>query len=228
MGEASVPVRGRRSVWVVAGAIAVLVALIGAFATQFRSPTSSSTESTSSTDAALPGVAGELQELLARDRRATFHATYDVSSTDLPGAAVTFETWRRAPRTRTDIDVRKPDGVVHTRQLQLPDRTVACQSSGDGPWQCAQVPKAAGSASDPFGAAVADELAKARSVTVRNRVIGGRRVRCFTLARDGQTALFCATREGIPVRVESPGATLQLLALDHEVGDVFDPPTEVQ
>lgn len=228
MAQAYATRGARRSPWVVAAAIGVLVALVGAFATQFRSASSPHDGTTTNHASTLPGVAGELQRLLALDQNATFHATYEVSSSDLPGAAVTFETWRRPPRTRSDITVRKTDGVVRTRQIQMPDQTIACQAADTTPWKCTSVPPDAGAASDPFGSAIATELAKATSVTVRNRNINGHRARCFTITKDSQSALYCAAADGVPLRVESPGATLQIRSLDHAVGDVFDPPADVQ
>ena len=229
MAQVSVTSRGRRSAWVVAASIAVLVAMIGAFVTQFRSTSPSHDRSIpASTGTTLNGVAGELQRLLARDQDATFHATYDVTSSDLPGAAVTFETWREPPRIRSDITVRKTDGVVRTLQIQLPDETIACQTAESGSWHCTKVPAQAGAASDPFGKAISDQLASATSVTVKNQTVNGHNARCFTIVQQSQSALYCASTDGIPLRVESPGATLQIRVLDHSVGDVFDPPAEAQ
>lgn len=227
MAQASVAARGQRSAWVVIAAVGVLVALIGALVTQFR-PTSSTRNDSATASTTLSGAAGELQRLLRRAQDATFHATYDVSSADLPGAAVTFETWRRPPRTRSDITVRKTDGVVRTRQIQLPDRGVACQAGDGASWKCTSVPRDAGVASDPFGKTITDELGSATSVKVQNRTVNGNRARCFTITKDGRFAVYCASTDGVPLRVESSGATLQIRALDRTVGEVFDPPADVQ
>lgn len=203
-----------------AGAIALLVAVIGGTALTLQPD-----DGPDPVDAAadLDGAAKELVDLLEADRQATFHARYEVSSPDFAGASVAFETWRRPPSVRSDIEVTRPEGIVRTRQLVLETGAMACQQSDDGPWQCASTPDA----KDPFEGSIRDQVAAAESVSAEDRTIDGRDVRCFTLQQTDLAAEFCATDDGIPVLVDSAGTTLRLVSLDREVGDVFTPPAEL-
>lgn len=208
-----------------AGAVGASVLLLGSLAT--RVAPDDDQASPTSTTVKLTGEAKELVALLERDREATFHAKYDVTSTDLPGAAVTFETWRKPPRSRSDIDVTRTDGVVRTRQIRSDDSVVACQQAGSSPWRCSRKAEAEGS-TDPFEKTVSDEVARAQSVTARDETIDDRRVRCFMLRREGITSEYCATAEGVPVRVEAGGTKLRLVLVDDRVDDVFEPPAAVE
>ena len=207
-------------------AIVLLVSMIGALALTLRPDEPATDEPVADDDTPtiddLDGAAKELAELLQADRQATFHAVYEVTSSDFAGAAVSFETWRRPPKVRSDIVVTKPDGVVRTRQLLLPDGAIACQQADDTPWQCTRTPEV----NDPFQGDILEQVAAAEKVTAEDRVIDGRNVRCFTLTQPDITAEFCATDNGVPVLVQSAGTSLKLVSLEEEVGEVFEPPAE--
>lgn len=212
----------RRPALVRAAAIAVLVSVVGAVALALT-PNDRTNRTTKAGPASiddLDGAAKELVDLLEEDRKATFHAVYEVTSADFAGASVAFETWRRSQTVRSDITVTKPDGIVRTRQLVLESGAVACQQTDDQPWACAKSP----GLKDPFQGDIVDQVAAAKSVTANDRVIDGRSVRCFTLTRPDATAQFCATGRGVPVLVKSAGTSLRLTRLEDKVGDVFEPP----
>lgn len=216
--------------WVVAVAIGTLVALTLALVTASiggdGASVASSSTSTTATTVPLNDAGRELLALLEKDKNATFHARYTATSAEQPNAAIVVETWRKPPRVRQDTAVTSGGQRLTSIALLLEGTSIRCAQLGEAPWSC-QRQAVDESAGDLLFGGVREQLGKG-PVTVRDDVIDGTRVRCFTLEAEGKKSELCAREDGIPVRVQSStGASLRLIGFDAAVNDeVFVPPAE--
>ena len=172
-----------------------------------------------------PG-ASELASLLASGRRRTFHATYTLAAGD---RRETLEWWNDGDSVRQDTTVAGDAGMVRTASIRRGGGdVVACRQDPGQSWACERVEAAV--AGDPRGllTTLATQLA-GRPVAVRPDEVGGRDARCFSVAAtEGAEAVeLCTDADGIPLRLSSSEATLELTALDDDIpGDIFEPPAD--
>ncbi len=223
--------RRKQQRWVVALAIATLVALTMALVTTMVGTDSGGVNTgagstTTSTTVPLNEAGRELLALLEKDKNATFHARYAASSAEQPNASIVIETWRKPPRVRQDSEITSNGQRVRTIALLLGETAIRCAQLGQETWSCRSRPQEAEVEDLLFGG-VREQLGKG-PVTARDDVIDGRGVRCFTLEAEGRRSELCATPDGVPVRVQSSeGASLRLVGFDATVSDeVFVPPAE--
>lgn len=178
------------------------------------------------TQAAALGAGGtELLELLTEGRRRTFHARYEGigPAASSAGGSLVVEVWRKGELSRQDTEVTDGQQRVRTASLARPQGNVSCRRRGDGPWTCALAPRGS-SGPDQLVEDVTADL-RGRTVTARDDTIRGRTVRCFTIAAPDQQSELCATPDGIPVRIATGDARLDLTELSNDVADqVFEPP----
>lgn len=212
------------------GAIAALMAMIAgllAAGLTIDSSDEESEEETTTTTVPLNDAGRELIALLEKDRSATFHARYQASSAQQPNATIEIETWRRPPRVRQDSVITTQTGRVHTIALVLGDgQAVRCAQLGQSGWSCQT--RAAEPTDDLLFGGVREQLGKG-PVTVKDDVIDGRPVRCFTLTvvAENKSSELCATEAGVPVRVSAEGANMRLIGFDADFDNaVFTPPAQ--
>lgn len=169
----------------------------------------------------LSETAKELLALLEKRDAQTYHARYTSTSAD---TSLVLETWQDPPRVRQDSQVLVKGQAAETRVLLLPSRSVRCTKLAATGWTCRNDPS--GASLDPL-AGVRSRLAEGQ-VTARTTRIDGREVRCFRFIADGQTTELCLDpKRGIPIQVTGGGSRLVLDGLDDQVGDVFEPPADV-
>jgi hypothetical protein len=222
-----VAVDARRRVIAIVAVLAVLALVAGIASAGFTGSGSRSgssrSKSTTSTTVPLNAAGRELLALLEKDKAATFHARYQATSAAQPDAAITIETWRKPPKVRQDSTVTSKGQSLKSLALVLGDGAVRCVQLSGAEWSCKSRPSE-GDADDLLFGGVRDELAKGQ-VSVKDDVVDGRPVRCFTLAAEGRSSELCATAQGVPVRVVSGGSSLHLVGFDAAVSDeVFVPP----
>jgi hypothetical protein len=204
----------------VAGAAVIVIALVGWLVWRNVASGGSNQSAANPPDA----EAAELDGLLARGRAATFHARYRPDGdASMPGDDLTIEVWQRQGSARQDSVLRTGESASRTRTLISVSGTVLCTQIDDDPWTCA-------SSSDPsvdrglFRNPAAD--IRGADVTANDDEIGGRRVRCFSFARDAGSASYCLTPEGVPLTQTIGTAQLVVDLLDSAVDDsVFVLPT---
>lgn len=173
--------------------------------------------------------AQELASLIRKSDKLTYHATYDAVGPVVPeGGTFALEVWRKENLSRVDQTIETDEEVVRTSFFQLANRGITCVRRDEAPWQCTLVAQPADdetASSDPLLGSVIRELAN-KEVTVEDEEVGGRRVRCFTIRDAGQAAEQCITSEGVPVRLASGQARMELAELDEgDVDDdIFEPP----
>lgn len=160
----------------------------------------------------------ELIGLLKKGRTATFHARYQAESSETEGEEVAIDVWRKPPQIRQDTRVSASGRTASTSTFVLADRTVACTRADEAGWQCRTNPEHRPNDPDALIQGVTEELASG-PMEVREEVIGGTPARCFTVADGERTREVCATRQGVPARVSSGGARLELVELDTAVSD---------
>lgn len=177
------------------------------------------------------GDATEVLALLDRAREVTFHALWRAEAASAGFKDVSLEVWSKPPSGRRDITaVREGGGSIEAVTVLNGDGLTTCgRPAPDQPWKCtAGNPDEAGS--DPLGA-----ILDALTTTVRTGVVkpssktppGDRPGRCFTITVGGKTQDACFTREGVPISIDSGGATLHLVDLSFNVpDDVLFPPSK--
>lgn len=180
----------------------------------------------------LSPVAQELVALAEKGRQVEFHARYearDVRSRSGQSYAVDLELWNRPPEVRRDLSLASEGDRARSSDIRTEKLVLRCgKPRDDGSWQCATLP--IGAANDPGGTAfgLAPGALSGRPVTVRDERVADRPARCFSLeGGEGATAeTLCFSREGIPLRVTSGAAVLELASLELSVSgdDVFEPP----
>jgi hypothetical protein len=174
---------------------------------------------------ALVGPGGsELASLLVKGREQTFHATYALEAGD---RRESLEWWSSGGRVRQDTAVEGEGGTVRTASFKLSDKqAVVCRQDFGQPWTCERVDVPVGG--DPRGliASVQAQLA-GRAVAARTEEVNGREARCFSVsaAAGSEAVELCTDPGGIPLRLASAEAKLELTALDRSVPDAtFIPP----
>lgn len=166
----------------------------------------------------------ELATLLVKGRNRTFHATYALTAGE---TRQTLEWWNDEDRVRQDTVTAGEGGEVRTASFKLSDEeAVVCRRDPAQPWTCEKV--AVPVSGDPRGllASLQAQLT-GRPVTVRSAQVNGRDARCFSVAASaGSEAVeLCSDPDGVPVRLASPEATLELTSLDDSVPEsIFTPP----
>lgn len=170
----------------------------------------------------------DLIALLKKGRAATFHARYHGGSSETEGQDVAVEVWRKPPQIRQDTRVSAAGKTASTSTFVLADRTVACARADDAGWQCQPTPEHRPNEPDALIQGVTDEMARG-PMEVRDEVIAGTAARCFTATDGEQMREVCATRQGVPARVSSGGARIELVELDAAVSDnVFKLPARTE
>ena len=180
----------------------------------------------------LSPAAQELVALADKSRRLEFHARYEargVQSRSGQAYEVDLELWNRGPEVRRDLAIASEGQRARTTDIRTEKLVLRCaKPKDDGTWQCATLP--IGSASDPGGVAfgLAPGALSGRTVVARDERVADRAARCFSLeGGDGASAeTLCFSPEGIPLRVTSGAAVLELASLELSVSgdDVFEPP----
>jgi hypothetical protein len=178
-------------------------------------------------------VSEEAQELTTLTRKGqdlTYHAVYEVAGTQPTDGDLKIELWRKEGRIRQDQEIRARGQVLRTAGFRLGDRTISCVREEGKAWACQAVPQVSDEATpppDPLVTAVVGELAN-KEVKAKDDEVGGRDARCFTISDSTQSSELCITEDGVPVRIRTGQATMELTELSDEVDDdIFDPPADV-
>lgn len=210
-------------------AVTVLVALVALTVNVTGTGVGGRHQESSPSTVPLTEAGRELLGALRQARTATFHGRYTATASELSGAAIRVETWRRPPRLRQDTEIVQDEQIQRSRLLLLDNDALQCVQAGEGAWACRRLDQAQAQAADPILDEVAEQVPVSR-VTVRDEMVRGDRARCFTLVARERSTEFCVNRESIPVRVSSRGLasrgiTLELAELGRDVPDgAFIPP----
>jgi hypothetical protein len=174
-------------------------------------------------DASTHPEAAELFDLVNAFAELTVHARYKVTVANNPDASQEIEIWQKEGKVRQEATVPQPGGGTgKVALLDLGDRVVLCQQPPGGVYSCGLVSDSQATAFDQLRDNLVGGLAD-QTVTVKERTIGKRSVRCFTVSSAGGE--LCADADGLLVRIASPEGSFELLEADDDVKDaVFTPP----
>ena len=171
------------------------------------------------------GLEAERDEALALIRRgqdATYHARYESTGDPLGALPRLVEVWRKAGRSRTDMEYAAGGGVERSVSIRRPPEAggaVTCRRAGEGPWTCQRVDDPP---SDLFEEATVDLAYE--DVVARDDQVRGRAARCFALEAEEGTGL-CFDADGVLLRLSVGEGALELASLEPVVDDrVFEPP----
>lgn len=191
---------------------------------------STTTTSTSVPFEKLDEDARELVALAGEGQRREFHARYTtsgaVSSAGQP-FSVALELWNKPPRVRRNLSITTQGQVVESADIQGEDSLVRCgKPSAEAGWQCVTPPR--GAANEPGAVAfgLAPGALAGRPVTATDETVTNQPAKCFEVGMGTESPEeLCLSREGIPLRVTSGAAVLELETLELSVEDkVFEPP----
>lgn len=215
----------------IAVAVTVVVAVLAATLVRAAGPdqSASSTTSTTAATADRPSAGDDLVALLTRARDLTYNAAYSVKSSDpeVAGGNLTVEVWRSPPRVRQDSDNQVDGRQARTAAIK-DGKIIRCEQPAGGAWKCAPAPASEAGDFDNLVDRVAAEV-KISTVTETEATVNGRKARCFDLSsKRGDVTQVCVDADGVPVRVASADATLEITRLSRSVNArVFDPPAPV-
>lgn len=175
--------------------------------------------------------AREMVALAEKGRAREFHARYeaqDVRSRTGQAFSVALELWNRPPQVRRDVAISSEGQAAQSTDIRTDKLVLRCgKPSQETPWQCATVP--IGTANEPGGTAfgLAPAAVAGRPVAARDETVADRPARCFTVEGSdvASAETLCLSRDGIPLRVTSGAAILELTSLELSVEEgVFEPP----
>jgi hypothetical protein len=204
---------------VVLGIVALVWGFGGGARTTGTHHTSRSAGSTTTSPSTLTGEARRLEQLLTSGSTTTYHATYQLTSTDpsVANAAVTIEVWRKPPLERQDSAVVGAGiPAQHQEALELTSGLVECTQAGTGPWSCTSVGNVVPQGPDAIVQQITSSLA-GDQVTTRSDVVAGITAQCFDVAQGATKLSICLDAAGVPLEVTNGTTTLMLTALDHHL-----------
>ena len=224
----------------IGAAAAVAAAAIAVWFFAIRDDDDSSSDSTANTQppaTAPPTVTqpldesgSELEELLARSRDATYHATYEATTPPETEAGTArsyqLEIFRSEGRTRQDTVTVLDGGDYLTAGILDDGLSTICTKQGTADWVCSQNEVTDDTVTDGIFGEIVRSLGGV-TVTATDDVIDGRDVRCFSYESPDGPGSMCLTEEGIPVRIVGGTSELLLTELEDTVADdAFEPPAE--
>jgi hypothetical protein len=170
-----------------------------------------------------------LESLLARSRDLTIHLVYEASAgvgeDGQPLDPYTLEVFRSDGRTRQDTTTDTGQGIFRTAGLLVDGEATVCQQQPGDEWICSVGAADEGSADGVFGTLL-DGL-RGLDLTEGDDTIDGLAVTCFSYEDAAGPGSICLDERGVPVRVITPTATLELTASDDDVpASAFEPPAE--
>jgi len=216
-----------------AGIALGIVALLGGFGGDSNGA-GSGKSTTSTTKAAPPppltGDALRLRHLLTAGNKVTYHATYNLTSTDpqLAGGSVAIEVWRKPPDERQDSsEIVTGSPAQHQEALYLSGELINCSQAGTLKWSCSSAGKGQTSGPDAIVRKITAQLA-GYLVTSRTATYAGVPSDCFDMSNSTGKLTLCVDSEGVPDFVNQGTDTLQASEIDHNIpGGTFTPPGPV-
>lgn len=170
---------------------------------------------------ALDAEGQTLSELLATARDATYHATYQASTSS---GGYTLEVFRRDGNVRQDSVTETPGGPFRTAGLLVGGDTIICHQQPGAEWVCSETVGADAGVADGVFGTIVDGLGDV-DVAVTEDTVGGRAVRCFGYEVETGPGSICVGDDGVPVRVVAGDTELVLVSRDEDVPDsAFEPP----
>jgi hypothetical protein len=141
-----------------------------------------------------------------------FHARYQVSGED-SARTVEEDAWSDGGRLRVSREAHAPDGsLTLTATIVLPDQAVGCVQLPGEEWACSPIPSRSPSDLRLFEEPTATELLSV-SIEPHDDKVGDEPVRCFSMARSGETIEVCFTSDGIPARFVAGTTRRELVQL---------------
>lgn len=167
--------------------------------------------------------AQSLADLLEIGQSATYHATYEATGGENP---YRLDVYRRAGDFRQESTSETAQGETRTAGLLVDGVAIVCNQPAGEEWICSETTGTDDSATLGVFGTLVEGLA-GREVTESTDTIDGRSVRCFAYELDAGPGRICVDAEGVPIRVETSGTTLELVEFEEEVDEsVFEPPAE--
>jgi hypothetical protein len=168
--------------------------------------------------------AAALDELLAKGRDRTFHATYRASGDpETIGGELTVELWRKGGKVRQDTTTVRAGQTIRTAGFVLDGKTTTCSKADALPWSCSPQPDPGTDEYGVFGSTAAQ--LQGQDVQEEAGKVGDRDARCFTYGTADGTGRLCVSEDGIPLLLAGNGQELTLTGLEESVDDgVFQPP----
>lgn len=179
---------------------------------------------------ALSAQAKQLRTLLAAGTRATYHATYTLTSSDPTegaGSAV-IEVWHRPPLERQDTEFTAPNTPTQNQmELRLARGLLTCTQSAQGQWSCSKYTTALPTGPDAIVEQIPATL-RSETVTGRATTVAGHAAECYDVATKKSALSLCLSRQGVPLEVFEGDITLTVTSLGRTVArSVFTPPAPV-
>lgn len=173
--------------------------------------------------------AKELVALAAKGRGKVFHARYATSGGVSPAGApftVRMELWNKGSEVRRNVSIDTAGQVLESADMRRRGLFIRCaKSSAAADWQCLTPPSAP---NDPGGVAfgLAPAALAGKPVSVSDETVADQKARCFKAeVGTGSVEELCLSKDGIPLRVTSGAAVLELQALELSVDEgAFEPP----
>jgi hypothetical protein len=166
----------------------------------------------------------ELVALLAKSRRATWHARYTiVPAGNREGAPEELEVWRSGSRVRQEAIVTSGTTPIRTATFRIGASAVSCVKPGTGRWSCQTMPAGGLEPDRTFDAMVGD-LGNAQ-VTARDGNVIGHNVRCFHVTGSRLDEDVCVSLDGVLLSLSGGGASVTATVADVIVpATIFDLP----
>ena len=168
----------------------------------------------------------ELIDLVARGQSAVYTARYQTIDPTNQLGTLFVDIWRDGSRLRQDAIVQVEGRTVESSAFVDGDEVRACQrGSGQPDWQCQDVPRE--SAPDVDGR-IRDAINDLADQTTGSTptTIAGQPARCYQVTdQDSSDFELCVTDEGVPARLNSGGASVELVSYTAGVPEgIFTPP----
>jgi hypothetical protein len=181
---------------------------------------------TTTTGEPLDAEGQELVEILARSDELVYTASFSFMNAGPGGEQdLLLTVWRKGERNRQDLEGTSNGQPIHTSMFTEPQRSVACTVTAESTWQCQTVAETPPPL-DQLIAGVRQELG-GRDIVASDGEVGGTPARCFSLTEGDETAELCVREDGVPLRIESGAATLELQSFGESVDDsIFIPPAD--
>jgi hypothetical protein len=173
---------------------------------------------------AAPDAGGqELEALLAKGRKLTFHAVYKASGDSATTGDLTVEVWRKDGNIRQDSRTTTGDGESNTAGFVVDGKATTCSKVGSDPWSCSSAPDPGTDLDGIFGSAAAQVSGLA--VTAADDTVAGHKTRCFSFTQADGEGRVCVSPEGLPLQLKINDIDLTIQSDDANVeSGVFVPP----
>jgi hypothetical protein len=168
----------------------------------------------------------ELVDLISRGQSLTYTATYQNNDPTSQLGTQSVQLYRDGSHVRQDATVTIDGQSIETQAFSSGGTVRACQRpAGGASWQCQDVPPDQAPDIDGRIRAAVSELSGSTTGGV-DETIAGQPSRCYDVTdTDGTAMQLCVTNQGVPARLKSGAASVELASYAPGVPDgAFTPP----